>query len=178
MGSSSIDYDELSAVVNRVTAKVVAECGAHNYGTMGRWDALIMVAKIEEDIELLEAYGRLVRSNSLPIRKVETSYQTHVENDPMVVKSLADKVRLSDGFDLCDIGPEHFDAFWLIREALNFAPGNKADSLYPLIFEEPSRARMMSAILRTRGIVDQETMLDLLDAAGESGSLMLAEGVL
>lgn len=81
---------------------------------------------------------------------------------------------------------KHVASFWQLYAAMNTVesvPGasktNDYDksALLSLIFKDPSRAPMMSAIVADRGVILPETMLELLDHI-TPGTTALAEGVL
>jgi hypothetical protein len=81
---------------------------------------------------------------------------------------------------------KHVTAFWQLYRAMHLAEKGHGASksndhdksaLLSLIFEDPSRAPMMSAIVAERGVMLPETMLELLDGIAP-GVTALAEGVL
>jgi hypothetical protein len=95
--------------------------------------------------------------------------------------TLDDYLRYQSSITHAEITVQHIDAYWTLRDVMfekdAASHGSGMDALFHIVLQDPSRAAAMKSIVSDRGVIDAETMLALIDIAGQNPTALL-DGVL
>jgi hypothetical protein len=167
-----VDLSVLDPIIARVEAKVEAICDP-NEESYHRWKDALKHIKVSGDYKLLTAYEKFISDEN---------------SDPRIIDSFISSLRGPTQRVYCSLDSmtvDHLNAYWMVRNALYEATVRSRSSLpqldyrplYLIVFNDPSKMKVMCSIIETRGVIDAKTMRGMLSSI-DSSATMLADGAL
>jgi hypothetical protein len=169
-----IDLTVLDPIISRVEAKVEALCDPDEE-SYHRWKDALKHVKISGDYKLLTAYEKFISEENSDPRIIDSFISALYGTTHRYYRSISSMTL------------EHVRAYWLVRDAIYNAKlrtrnnASHFDSdyrpLYLIVFNDPSKARIMCSIIEARGVIDAKTMRGMLSSI-DSSATMLVDGAL
>lgn len=169
-----LDLTVLDPIIARVETKVESLCDPDEE-SYHRWKDALKHVKVSGDYRLLTAYEKFISEEN---------------SDPRIIASFVGSLYGEKGRayrSLSSMTLEHVRAYWIVRNAIYDAKLHAKDAawripadyrpLYLIVFNDPSKAQIMSSIIESRGIIDAKTMRGVLSSI-DSSATMLVDGAL
>jgi hypothetical protein len=169
-----VDMSVLDPIISRVESKVEVICDPaddHYY----RWKDALKLIKVSGDYKLLTAYEKFISDENSDPRHIDCFISSLRGPNRRFYRSLESMTM------------EHFNAYWMVRntmysETIRSRSASRQRQpdyrpMYLIVFNDPSKARIMRSIIEARGVIDAKTMRGILSGI-DSSAPMLADGLL